>query len=57
MQLLVLITSLVLINLSLLNILTKGDFYHSQETKSDGTRYVYKACTPLNTMTSAFFNG
>jgi len=28
--------------------LTKGDFYHSQETKSDGTRYVLPEMTTMN---------
>ena len=28
--------------------LTKGDFYHSQETKSDGTRYVLPKMTTMN---------
>ena len=36
--------------------LTKGDFYHSQETKSDGTRYVLPEMTTMNVSVYYKFN-
>ena len=36
--------------------LTKGDFYHSQETKSDGTRYVIPEMTTMNVSVYYKFN-